>query len=157
MATKISDHFTLEELTYSKTAKEKGLKNEPNAVQTVNLCRLIWLLVEPIRVAWGSGIDITSGFRGFQLEGSSSTSVHPQGLAVDMKPSNGRIVEFKKFVRDWLHENGAKYDQFIDEYRSGAQWVHLGLTNAAGKQRCQDLITTDGKNYRLLPRWEKAA
>ena len=153
--TKISEHFTLEELTYSKTAISQGVKNEPNAVQTVNLCRLIWLLVEPLRQAWGSGITITSGFRGFRLKEASSTSVHPLGLAVDMVPANGKIAEFKQFVRDWLHETGAQYDQYIDEYRNGSQWVHLGLTNAAGKQRCQDLITTDGKNYKLLPRWTK--
>lgn len=31
MATKISEHFTLEELIASATAKAKGLKNEPDA------------------------------------------------------------------------------------------------------------------------------
>ena len=153
--TKISEHFSLEELTASETARKQGVDNTPNAIHTVNLCRLIWLLVEPLRLAWGSGINITSGYRGFQLKEASSSSVHPLGLAVDMVPANGRIKEFKAFVRDWLHETGAKYDQYIDEKRGASEWVHLGLTNAAGKQRLQDLITTDGKNYRLLPRWTK--
>jgi hypothetical protein len=158
--TPITEHFTLEELTASKTAEAKGLPNEPNAVQTVHLCRLVYDILEPFRLVWGDAIEVTSGFRGFEkiqkLEHSSATSVHPEGLAVDIRPKNmSRIKEFKQRSRDWLHETGAKYDQYIDEKRGASEWVHLGLTNAAGKQRLQDLITTDGKNYRLLPRWTK--
>ena len=158
--TKISEHFTLEELTYSKTASAKGLPNEPNAVQTVHLCRLVYDILEPFRLVWGDAIEVTSGFRGFEkiqkLEHSSATSVHPEGLAVDIRPKNmQRIKEFKQRFRDWLHEERKEYDQYIDETRNGSEWVHLGHFTVSGKQRRQDLITTDGVNYRLLPRWTK--
>ena len=159
--TKISEHFTLEELTYSKTASAKGLKNEPNAVQTVHLCRLVYDILEPFRLVWGDAIEVTSGFRGFEkiqkLEHSSATSVHPEGLAVDIRPKNmSRIKEFKQAFRDYLHETQTPYDQYIDETRNGSEWVHLGHFTVSGKQRLQDLVTTDGVNYRLLPRWTKA-
>ena len=159
--TKISEHFTLEELTYSKTASAKGLPNEPNAVQTVHLCRLVYDILEPFRLVWGDAIEVTSGFRGFEkiqkLEHSSATSVHPEGLAVDIRPKNmSRIKEFKQRFRDWLHEEQKSYDQYIDETRNGSEWVHIGHFTVSGKQRRQDLVTTDGVNYRLLPRWTKA-
>ena len=159
--TKISEHFSLEELTYSATAKAKGLQNEPNAVQTVHLCRMIYEVIEPFRQRWGGPIRVTSCFRGFEkiakLANSSSTSVHPEGLAIDMQPEDmSRITEFKQAFRDYLHETQTPYDQYIDETRGdGAQWVHFGHFSPSGKQRLQDLITTDGKNYRLLPRWTK--
>ena len=161
--TKISEHFTLEELTYSKTAKAKGLKNEPDAVQTVHLCRMIYEVVEPFRQRWGAPIRITSGFRGFEkiakLANSSATSVHPEGLAVDMQPEDmSRIKEFKQAFRDWLHEEHIPYDQYIDETRGdGAQWVHFGHFTVSGKQRRQDLVTKDGKTYNLLSRWVGAS
>ena len=160
MATKISEHFTLEEMIFSATAKAKGLKNEPNAVQTVHLCCLVFDILEPFRLVWGDAIDVTSGFRGFEkiqkLANSSSTSVHPEGFAVDVRPRDmSRIKEFKQRFRDWLHEEQKAYDQYIDETRSGSEWVHIGHFTVSGKQRRQDLITTDGVNYRLLPRWVK--
>ena len=156
--TPITEHFTLEELTASKTAKAKGLPNEPNAVQTVHLCRMIYEVIEPFRQRWGGPIRVTSCFRGFEkiakLANSSSTSVHPEGLAIDMQPEDmSRITEFKQAFRDYLHETQTPYDQYIDETRNGSEWVHLGHFTVSGKQRRQDLVTTDGVNYRLLPRW----
>lgn len=158
MATYITEHFTLEELTASATARQKGIKNEPNAVQTVHLCRLAIDILEPFRLVWGDAIDVTSGFRGFQLSGSSSTSVHPDGYAADLQPRDkNRIREFKQAFRDWLHTAHIAYDQYIDETRNGSEWVHIGHFNKSGKQRRQDLITKDGKTYNLLPRWVGAS
>lgn len=160
MATYITEHFTLEELIASATAKAKGLPNNPDAVQTVHLCRLVYDILEPFRLVWGDAIEVTSGFRGFEkiqkLEHSSATSVHPEGFAVDIRPKDmSRIKEFKQKFRDWLHTANIAYDQYIDETRNGFEWVHIGHFTVSGKQRRQDLITTDGVNYRLLPRWEK--
>lgn len=155
MATKISEHFTLEELTASVTAKAQGLDNTPNAVQTVHLCRMIYEVIEPFRQEWGAPIRITSAFRGFEkirkLANSSPTSVHPEGLAVDMQPEDmSRIKEFKQAFRDYLHRTKTPYDQYIDETRGASEWVHFGHFTVSGKQRRQDLITTDGKTYRFI-------
>jgi pullulanase len=78
------------------------------------------------------------------------------GYSTDPYNPVARIKEFKQCFRDWLHEEKKEYDQYIDETRGdGAQWVHFGHFSPSGKQRLQDLITTDGVNYRLLPRWTK--
>lgn len=160
--TPITEHFSLEELINSKTAKAKGLPNEPNAVQTVHLCRMTYEVLEPFRRVWGDAIEVTSGFRGFEkiakLAHSSATSVHPEGLAVDIRPKNmSRIKEFKQVFRNYLHEKNIPYDQYIDETRDGSEWVHFGHFTVSGKQRRQDLITKDGKTYNLLPRWVGAS
>ena len=155
MATYLSPHFTLEELTRSKKAKLLGVDNTPSPEHLENLRMLANEYLEPIRIAWGSAIKVTSGYRGFQY--GSSTSVHPEGLAADIIPANGKIAKFKKYVRDWLHTSKKPYDQYIDEADlSGSEWVHLGAKNKAGQQRGQDLITKDSKNYRKLPAWKAA-
>ena len=155
--TQITEHFTLEELLYSETAKKLGLQNFPNPDHFTNLYRLTEKLLEPIRVAWGSGIRITSGYRGTALNKAvkgSATSAHCFGLAADMVPINGKMAEFKKFVRNWLHETGAPYDQYIDEKnKKGSEWVHLALADRKGRIRHQDLYTLDAKNYKNLPVW----
>lgn len=148
--TKISEHFTLEELTYSKTAKERGIKNVPNAEQCWHLWQLANQMLEPLRVAWGGPLIVTSGFRGFQLDGSSSTSVHPDGWAADVVPANGEIKRFKKFTVDFYRKFPNPFDQVIDETRDKSEWMHLGLFNKKGEQRRQFLITKDGIHYKFL-------
>ena len=47
--THLSTNFTLKELIHSNTAKQKGLKNEPNENQIENLKLLAQYVLEPIR------------------------------------------------------------------------------------------------------------
>ena len=44
----MTEHFNLEELTYSSTAKAKGLKNEPTQDHIENLKLLCEYVLEPI-------------------------------------------------------------------------------------------------------------
>ena len=151
---RLSKYFSLEEFTRSDTARKLGIDNTPTPEHIQNLSDMCVNLLEPIRVAWGSGIRITSGYRGTALNKAvkgSATSAHCFGLAADMVPINGKMADFKKFVRNWLHETGAPYDQYIDEKnKKGSEWVHLALADRKGRIRHQDLITTDGKNYKPL-------
>ena len=152
---KLTAHFTLEELTASTTAKQLGIANTPTPEHVNNLHELAERILEPLRIAWGSAIVITSGYRGFYLNKAvkgSSTSAHCYGLAADMIPANGKMAEFKAFVRDYLHRTNTAYDQYIDEKNlKGSEWVHVGLRNKQGKQRRQELKTVDGgKHYTSL-------
>ena len=152
---KLTAHFTLEELTASTTAKQLGITNTPTPEHVNNLSELAQRILEPLRIAWGSPIVVTSGYRGFYLNKAvkgSSTSAHCYGLAADIVPANGAMVAFKAFVRDWLHKSGTAYDQYIDEKNlKGSEWVHVGLRDRKGKQRRQELKTIDGgKHYTSL-------
>lgn len=151
---RLTAHFTLEELTASTTAKQLGIANTPTPEHVNNLSELAERILEPLRIAWGSAIVITSGYRGFYLNKAvkgSSTSAHCYGLAADMIPANGKMAEFKAFVLDYLHRTNTAYDQYIDETNTkGSEWVHIGYKDRKGRQRHQDLITTDAKNYKPL-------
>lgn len=151
---KLSAHFTLEELTASDTAKKLGISNEPPKAYVDNLSALCNNLLEPLRVAWGYPIFVTSGYRGPLLNNyvkGSATSAHCFGLAADIVPANGEIKKFKAFVLEYLKETHIAYDQYIDERNTkGSEWVHIGLRNARGQQRRQNLITTDAKHYSVI-------
>lgn len=139
MATKISKNFTLEEFLESSTAKAKKIDNKPTDEERKHIVELVVRVLQPLRDAWGSGIEITSGFRCAKLNaavGGSKTSAHTTGYAADTKPSNGNMKKYQKFVEEWLKKNG-NFDQLIHEYpKKGVDsWVHIGYKNRAGKQR----------------------
>ena len=62
----LTEHFTLEELTYSYTAKQYNIDNRPNKFQISELTRLCKNILEPIRQKTGKPIIISSNnFIGF--------------------------------------------------------------------------------------------
>ena len=132
-------YFTLEELLESKKAVQKNIHNIPSFEVVENLKVLTKKALDPLRDAWGSAIDVTSGFRNKALNkavGGSETSVHTLGWAVDLVPRNGKVEEFFGFVVEWFTITGTEYDQIIDERdNKGNRWVHIGLYNKQGKQR----------------------
>lgn len=143
-------YFTIQELCNSETAKKKGIDNTPSEGVKINLKQMTERLLDPLREAWGSGIKVTSGYRSKELNmaiNGSKTSAHNTGNAVDLVPSNGKIKEFKTFVKNFLKDK--MYDQFIDENTATSSWVHIGFKNASGKQRRQNLLYKNGK-YTLL-------
>ena len=147
----LSEHFTLEELTASTTAVKLGIKNTPTDIEIGHLRMLCVYLLEPLRQAWGSGINVTSGFRCEKLNnkvGGSKTSAHRLGYAADIVPSNGKMAEFKAFVKAYLQAYDKAFDQCIDEKKGTSEWIHIGLVSPTGEQRRQFLITKDGKNYK---------
>lgn len=143
---KLSEHFDLSEFV------KKGETPDDMAIGHLRL--LCVMLLEPLRVAWGSGITPTSGYRlperNANINGASKTSAHPLGYAADIVPTNGKMAEFKKFVKEWLMEKAIPFDQCIDERNAaGAEWMHIGLMNGNGEMRQQFLKTTDGVHYQI--------
>lgn len=137
-------YFTINELTHSDKAIALGIDNTPNEEIKSHLVQLVEELLDPLRIAWGSGIKVTSGYRCARLnkvlKGSSPTSAHLAGFAADLVPMNGSITEFKRFVVRWLKETNTAFDQCLCETNGkGVQWLHLGLFNQAMKQRKQIL------------------
>ena len=137
-------YFTIEELCQSETADKLKIDNAPSEEIKKNLEILVDCLLDPLREAWGSPIIINSGYRCPILNkavGGSKTSSHMSGWSVDMRPKNGKMEEFKKFVVEFIKTRF--WDQCILE-SSGkpgtpnyVEWVHLSLYNNSGKQRKQ--------------------
>lgn len=133
----MSKYFTINELTYSDTAKKLNITNTPNAEQKAHLEELM-VFLDRLRESWGSGIRITSGYRCKELNkavGGVPTSAHIQGYAADIVPSNGKMREFKEFVVKWAKDK--VYDQIIVEKSGKSEWVHIGLKNIKTEQRKQ--------------------
>ena len=63
MAYRISEHFTLEELYSSTTAKKYNIDNIPSASIQKNIMALVVEILEPLRQAYGKPIIVTNGYR----------------------------------------------------------------------------------------------
>lgn len=120
---KISEHFTLEEFSFSEVAARLGLDNTPIPIVITNL-GLMAAVMERIRTLLGDRpIVVRSGYRSVavnQAVGGVATSAHCHGLACDFVcPAFGTPAE----VALAILKSGIEYDQLIFEYG----WVHVGL------------------------------
>ena len=119
----ISEHFTLEELTFSEAAARLGLDNTPIPIVITNL-RRVAAVMERIRTLLGDRpIVVHSGYRSAEVNravGGVVTSAHGRGLACDFVCSTfGTPAEVARAIL----KSDIEYDQLILEYG----WVHVGL------------------------------
>ena len=63
MNTPVTMHFSIEEMYASETAKRLGIDNKPSTQKMINLVYLCAFVLEPLRVAMGKPIKISSGYR----------------------------------------------------------------------------------------------
>jgi uncharacterized protein YcbK (DUF882 family) len=134
---KLSENFSLEELTNSETAARNNWDNTPNATELANLVRLAAFLEEVKTVLGGKPVMINSAFRCKQVNdavGSKDTSQHRIGCAADIRVPNMTPDEVVKAVI----ASGIGYDQIIREFD---RWTHISVPNTAGDTpRRQSLI-----------------
>lgn len=120
----LSEHFTLEELTFSQTAARLGIANEPPPRIVENLTFLASRL-EEVRALLKAPMVVSSGYRSPALNdavGGSSTSQHRFGLAVDfVAPAFGDPFE----VAQAIAASSIAFDQLILEF---GKWVHVSFT-----------------------------
>ena len=141
--TKLSEHFTLEELcaTSHKQFKEKnlaygkGLKNK--------LEDLAYFL-EEVRKVCNSPLLVTSGVRCPDLNkavGGATTSQHAKGEAADIIPTkNGSIQDH--FCK--IYDSNLIYDQLILEESKGKVWIHVSYKGMNGRR---EALYYNGKKY----------
>lgn len=133
-------NFELREFLESDTAKARGIDNTPSFSDVLHIMELCEVLLQPLRDAWGSPINVTSGYRCEKLNkavGGVSSSAHLIGYAVDLQPGNGRFEDFVKFVRAWVAKYQIKFDQILIESQGCVKWLHIGLRSNGGLQRRQ--------------------
>lgn len=132
-------HFTVDELCASATAKAKGINNKPDIQQTINLVYLAAYVLEPLRIAMGEPIKISSGFRCQALNkavGGVANSQHCKGQAADLC-IDGDLKKGRKWF-DYIKQH-LPFDQLIWEHdRNGVYWVHVSYVYPdLGKNRRQ--------------------
>ena len=175
MAENLSAHFTLEELTYSDTAKAKKISNLPTEAHKKNLRHTCEYLLEPLRAllnekykTYGGKkvknvvLKITSGYRSWALNnaiaGASKTSMHCEGCAADCKAvivftDNSKkelpYTELYENIKAWTRAGRMSVDQCIQERSSsGAVWVHISLKPQLKDCRKQ-FLKYNGFTYKL--------
>ena len=130
----LSEHFTLEELTFTD---HREFDNTPNADETANLNRLASFLEQVKTVLGGKPVMINSAFRCKQVNdavGSKDTSQHRIGCAADLRIPGMTPDEVVKAIM----ASGIGYDQIIREFD---RWTHISVPNhPEDKPRQQALI-----------------
>jgi zinc D-Ala-D-Ala carboxypeptidase len=130
----LSEHFTLEELTYTD---HREFDNTPNEAEKANLKRLAAFLEEVKTLLGGKPIMVNSAFRSKQINdavGSKDSSQHRLGCAADFRvPGMTPDQVVKAIIASKLG-----YDQIIREFD---RWTHISIPNTPGaKPRKQALI-----------------
>lgn len=141
------EYFTINELCKSETAVRLGIPNRPGQQVTANLERLVELVLDPLRRAWGSPVMVNSGYRCRQLNeavGGARNSQHMQGLAADLTvgtpQNNRRLAQLALELR-------LPFDQMIDEH--SWQWLHISVA-APGRQPRGQAMRTVGRGYAAM-------
>lgn len=124
----LSDHFSLEEATYSETAIRLGINNQPNDQQLGNM-RAAAAQLEAVRAVSGP-LRVNSWLRLPDVNvavGGSKVSSHMDGWAIDCSSSAHTPYELCQLVK----KAGIKFDQMIHEY---GRWMHISFAPAMRQQ-----------------------
>ena len=121
----LTKHFTLEEFSFSSTAKSRGINNTVPLQYIPSLRNLCEVVLEPLREQVKEPVIISSGYRCPALNkavGGTNTSQHMNGEACDI------YMEDKEKLRKWFAIlMDGDFDQLIFERnrRTGHCWIHV--------------------------------
>jgi len=124
----LSEHFTLDEATYSETAVRMHIDNQPSEQQLENMKKAAAEL--KLRVAAGP-LRINSWLRLPEVNvavGGSKVSSHMDGWAIDVSSTKLTPIQLCRMVEDL----GLKYDQMIHEF---GRWMHISFAPEMRQQK----------------------
>ena len=144
--TVLTQHFTLEEFTFSETAIRHDIYNMPESNELDNLLITAEGMENVRKLLNNNAINVSSGYRCLELNTllkSKPNSKHVKGLACDFTCKGFGTPE--KIVRSIVNSN-ISYDQVILEYGS---WVHIAFCKNKKDNKKQALII-DNKGVRMF-------
>lgn len=136
----LSQNFTLEEMEFSTTANEKGIRNRASEEITSNLKLLCENLLEVLRKELKCSIKISSGYRCHELNkavGGRENSKHTKGQAADIYVDIMSPLELYHFIK--RNKEKFDYDQLIYERTRNKNWVHISYVSPT-ENRKQELM-----------------
>ena len=122
---KLTEHFTLEELT---ATSHREFDNTPNEQEQTNLKRLAEFLEAVKTALGGKPVMVNSAFRSKAVNdsvGSRDSSQHRIGAACDFRVPGMTPDEVVRAII----ASGLPYDQIIREFNS---WTHISVPNTPG-------------------------
>jgi len=137
---KLTENFTLVQLTRSATADRLKVANTPNETEKKNLKTLAERVLQPIHDLFGA-MQITSGFRSKPVNdavGSNDNSQHRTGQAADFRIVGMSAREAFNLI---IAAGTIPYDQIIlyDDGRNN--FVHVSFNPQRAKQRGEILFS----------------
>ena len=132
---RLTEHFCLDEFTYSDIAVDNAINNQPPPCACLALQNLAVGLLEPLRLLYRAPIAILSGYRNEKvnrLAGGGVTRQHLKGEAADCYVADG-----PEKLLDVLQCSGLVFDQAILYRRK--RFLHLSL-KINGNNRMQMLV-----------------
>lgn len=148
---KLTNNFSLEELTKSETALRRGLDNTPTVEVVENLKLLAEQVLQPVREHFAKGVKVNSGYRAPEVNaavGGSKTSDHCMGMAADIEIPGVPNAE----LAQWIEAN-LPYTQLILEFYTpgipDSGWVHVSYDPANLKKQSLTAVKREGKTVYL--------
>ena len=126
----LSEHFTLDEATYSETAIRMHIDNNPSTLQLENM-KVAAERLEAVRAVTGP-LRVNSWLRLPDVNvavGGSKVSSHMDGWAIDVSSTAHTPYELCQLVK----AAGIRFDQMIHEF---GHWMHISF---APEMRQQEL------------------
>lgn len=140
MATKVTEHFTLEEMsaTSHEDLQQANYKYAENRMWAlIKICKLL----EEVRTVLECPMIISSGVRCPELNerlGGAKNSQHMRCEAADFVPARHTVEEAFEII----YKSNIMFDQMILERSGGKTWLHISCSHAP---RRESLIYNKGK------------
>ena len=122
---KLTENFTINELTYSVTAQANNIDNRPSVEVIANLKALCENVLQPLRNHLGCPVIVTSGYRCSELNkkvGGKQNSQHLKGQAADFVVPQKCLKEVFNYIKTTL-----PFDQLLFETCKGDSWIHVSF------------------------------
>lgn len=151
---KLTNNFTLEELTKSETALRQGIDNTPTVEVVENLKVLCEKVLQPVRDHFGRGVKVNSGFRSLAVNAAvggvqgAKPSDHTRGMAADIEIPGLPNAE----LAEWIEANLEFTQVILEFYTQGVPdsgWVHVSYDPANLKKQSLTAVKREGKTVYL--------
>ena len=146
---KLSEHFTLGELTKTSYKTEDG--NIPSRVAIENLKNLCENWLEDLRYSYNTlyprdcpqeevPLVVNSGYRSPEVNkraGGSSTSNHLTGCAVDIHVSGfEQAIRYASILLDISDSTKQDFDElFLEKNSAGRYWIHFAVRPKSNRRK----------------------
>ena len=144
---KLSDNFSLKEMTKSQTATRKDIDNEPGEEEIENLKQLCERVLQPVREHFGKAVRVNSGYRSPELNsaiGGSKTSDHCKGMAADIEITGVPNHE----LAEWIKDNCEFRQLILEFYTPGipdSGWVHVSYNYEENEKKVMTAMKENGR------------
>jgi len=134
---KLSEHFTLGEMTRSNSHPEiYNIPSHEAIANLTNLCK--WL--EVLRERAETPIRINSGYRSPQLNKAIhgvAGSNHMTGCASDIRVENmEQLIRYAAILLNYAKESKQEFDELLIERNShGAIWLHFAVRPSGNRHK----------------------